>query len=150
MRLTDDSFVKDGAVILFQRAWLAAGTTVEAARQRATRFTIAGDGTTSATRKKKAGKTRTKRKRDRVRPAAAPADANGLFEALRAWRLAEARRSGVPAFRILNDRTLLGVATETPHDEGALLRVAGIGPGLARRYGAALLRLVARYDAASR
>ncbi|MDP9151280.1 MAG: HRDC domain-containing protein, partial [Myxococcota bacterium] len=72
--------------------------------------------------------------------------ANGaLFEALRAWRLAEARRTGLPAFRILNDRTLLGVATEAPGDEGALLRVAGIGPGIARKYGAEILIIVARH-----
>ena len=45
----------------------------------------------------------------------------------------------------MNDRTLLAVATETPLDEGALLRVAGIGPGLSRRYGAALLGIVARF-----
>ena len=71
--------------------------------------------------------------------------AKDLFEALRAWRLGEAQRVGVPAFRILHDRTLLGVATEAPRDEDALLRVAGIGPGLARRYGTALLGIVARY-----
>jgi DNA topoisomerase-3 len=68
-----------------------------------------------------------------------------LFEALRAWRLAEAKREGLPPFRVLHDRTLLGVATEAPGDEAALLRVAGIGPGLARRYGAALLHIVARH-----
>ena len=74
-----------------------------------------------------------------------PSRAKALFEALREWRLGEAKRAGVPAFRIMNDRTLLGVATETPNDEGALLRVAGIGPGVARRYGAALLGIVSRY-----
>ena len=71
--------------------------------------------------------------------------AGALFEALREWRLAEAKRTGLPAFRIMNDRTLRGVATETPLDEDALLRVAGIGPGLSRRYGVALLRIVARF-----
>ena len=71
--------------------------------------------------------------------------AGALFDALRAWRLAEARRTGLPAFRIVNDRTLLGVATEAPIDEGSLLRVAGIGPGLARRYGAELLSIVASH-----
>ena len=144
--------MKDGAVIMFQRAWLADGTITEGARDRATRFTVAGDGAPAGRRRKKdRAKGREKRKRERAGAAAGDASAaTGLFEALRAWRLAEAKRSGVPAFRILNDRTLLGVATETPHDEGALLRVAGIGPGLARRYGAALLGIVARYESASR
>jgi DNA topoisomerase-3 len=158
LRLEDDSFVKDGAVITFQRAWLAGGTNHEAARERAARFTVAGEGSPAGRRRKKdRGKGREKRKRERVRAGAGAgaatgdaSSAGGLFEALRAWRLAEAKRSGVPAFRILNDRTLLGVATETPHDEGALLRVAGIGPGLARRYGAALLGIVAHYESTSR
>ena len=76
---------------------------------------------------------------------AASGKSGELFEALRAWRLNEAKRAGVPAFRIMSDRTLLAVAAETPVDEGALLRVAGIGPGLSRRYGAALLGIVARF-----
>ncbi len=154
LRLEDDSFVKEGAVIVFQRARLT-GRTADGANERAMGFMVTGDMPSAGRRskkergKKERGVGREKRKRERVRPAAgASSTAHGLFEALRAWRLAEAKRSGVPAFRILNDRTLLGVATETPHDEGALLRVAGIGPGLARRYGAALLGIVARYETA--
>jgi hypothetical protein len=46
----------------------------------------------------------------------------------------------------MNDRTLLGVAAATPVDESALLKVAGVGPGLSRRYGAALLSIVARFS----
>ncbi len=152
LRLEDDSFVKDGATITYQRAWLTEGATAGAALEQRARFTIAGEprGSRRPKPKKERRKGRENPKRDRVRPApSAPGAASGLFEALRAWRLVEAKRSGVPAFRILNDRTLLGVATETPHDESALLRVAGIGPGLARRYGAALLGIVARYGAPS-
>jgi DNA topoisomerase-3 len=121
---------------------------------------MVGDGLRGSRRKrgaKKAGRGRAERKDrgDRKRPRAAarpaapsssaPGAAGALFEALRAWRLAEAKRAGVPAFRVMNDRTLLGVASESPMDEGALLRVAGIGPGLSRRYGAAILSIVARF-----
>ncbi len=151
LRLEEDSFVKDAAVIAFQRAWLTVGATSEAALEQGASFKIAGEVRGARRPKKERRKGRESRKRERVRPAAStPGSSHGLFEELRAWRLAEARRSGVPAFRILNDRTLLGVATETPHDESALLRVAGIGPGLARRYGAALLGIVARYAAQPR
>ncbi len=154
VRLEDDSFVKDGNVIPFQRARL---TSTAVARS------LAGDPTfriAGQTPRPKKGNGAAKRKghralgRPRENPAPAtrghsPADvgksANALFEELRAWRLAEAKRTGLPAFRIVNDRTLLGVAAEAPADEAALLRVAGIGPGLARRYGAELLRIVARY-----
>jgi DNA topoisomerase-3 len=149
VRLEDDSFVKDGEVIAFQRAHLVgppngAGEG-EGARDGLQSFRIAGGEARGA--RGKNGKKKSKApRRERARTSqSASVDPNALFEALRAWRLAEARRSGLPAFRILNDRTLLGIATETPGDEGALLRVLGVGPGVARRYGAALLGIVAQY-----
>jgi DNA topoisomerase-3 len=156
VRLEDDSFVKDGTPVHFQRAYLAAVTGGERETGRASpRFTIAGDGPRKSRRPKSSkgrkGRGEGKRPRAVVRApnalaASASAHSSGaLFEALRAWRLAEAKRTGLPAFRVMNDRTLLGIATEIPLDEGALLRVAGIGPGLSRRYGAALLSIVSRF-----
>ena len=65
-----------------------------------------------------------------------------LVEALRQWRLAEARRQGVPAFRILSNRTLLAVVEALPASEDELLAVRGIGPTLADRYGLKILELV--------
>ncbi|HEX3771358.1 MAG TPA: DNA topoisomerase 3 [Polyangiaceae bacterium] len=148
VRLADDCFVKDGATVHFQRVFLAGNASLARA------FKIVQEARSGrrAKRGAKAGVPRTKRDaresvgtRERGTSEDIPSTAKALFEALREWRLAEAKRAGVPAFRILNDRTLLGVATETPNDEGALLRVSGIGPGAARRYGAALLGIVARY-----
>ena len=144
-RLHDDSFVKDGAVIAFQRVYLTGPANRESGDV-GLRFMMSDSG-----RKQRVPR---KKKRERARSGDASPQAPGpepsagsqaLFEALRTWRLAEARKTGVPAFRILHDRTLLGVATETPQNEAALLRVAGIGPGLARRYGTALLDIVARH-----
>ncbi len=155
VRLEDDSFVKDGATITFQRAFLTHSARADAARGEA-RFDMAGEQSGPARKKGRRPRKGAKEKPKRPRPPKAargqardlndaPGRVRSLFEALRAWRLAEAKREGLPAFRVLNDRTLLGVATEAPGDEGALLRVAGIGPGLARRYGAALLDIVARH-----
>ncbi len=153
VRLEDDSFVKDGTVITFQRARLTTAALAQAAAGDP-QFRMPGEA-----RGPKKGKGAAKGKRHRA-PANARTSADSarrlskpnasdgagaLFEALRAWRLAEARRTGLPAFRIVNDRTLLGVATEAPSDEGSLLRVAGIGPGLARRYGAELLSIIASH-----
>jgi DNA topoisomerase-3 len=61
---------------------------------------------------------------------------------LRAWRLSEARRRRVPAFRILSDRVLVAVAEARPRDESTLLGVNGVGPALLRRHGRALLALL--------
>jgi DNA topoisomerase-3 len=69
--------------------------------------------------------------------AAAPA----LVEALRGWRLKEARRRRCPAFRILTDRALMGIASAIPRDEEGLLDVHGMGPTLVRKYGEEILRI---------
>jgi len=151
VRMEDDSFVKEGAQVRFQRVYLAGlpGREISAAE-----FTIAGEAPRAAGGARGSKKRRRMERSERRRApptARAPAEAHAetastaLFEALRAWRLAEARRAGLPAFRVMNDRTLLGVALASPVDESALLRIAGIGPALSRRYGAALLKIVARF-----
>jgi superfamily II DNA helicase RecQ len=63
-------------------------------------------------------------------------------EALREWRLEEARRSRVPAFRILTDATLLDIAARKPRDGAELLEVGGIGPSRLEKYGARILAIV--------
>ena len=67
-----------------------------------------------------------------------------LVEALKAWRLTEARRRRVPAFRILTDRVLGAIASARPRDGAALQRIHGVGPTLTARYGETLLTIVSR------
>ncbi|HYI01606.1 RecQ family ATP-dependent DNA helicase, partial [Hyalangium sp.] len=67
-----------------------------------------------------------------------------LVEALKAWRLAEARRRRIPAFRILTDRVLDAIAAVRPGDSQALMAIQGVGPKLVERYGTQLLALVGR------
>jgi DNA topoisomerase-3 len=144
--LEDDSFVKEGAVIAFQRV-RAMNVSPQAVGDREWAFPMTM-GRVRERRAKKAKKVKTTATTRGSRSnAQAPSGHGELFEALRVWRSAEARKAGVPAFRILNDRTLLGVATQTPADEGALLQVAGVGPSVIRRYGPALLDIVARHCA---
>jgi ATP-dependent DNA helicase RecQ len=66
-----------------------------------------------------------------------------LFERLRLWRrrLAEAR--GKPAWTILEDRALRGIARDKPMSPAALLRVKGIGEKRLAEFGADILDLVA-------
>ncbi|WP_223749818.1 DNA topoisomerase 3 [Myxococcus sp. XM-1-1-1] len=68
----------------------------------------------------------------------------GLVDALKAWRLAEARKRKVPAFRILTDRVLGAIAAARPENGAALMAVHGVGPALTERYGSQILSLVAR------
>jgi DNA topoisomerase-3 len=141
VRIRADEFVKDGATIVFQRVHLEpAGR--DAARASGALRVVSVPGSGPAT-----GRRRTKgkgRERPRRNGASSSRASPPLVEALRAWRAREAGRRRVPAFRILTDRTLVGIADARPKDEDELLDVSGIGPALLARYGAALLSIVAR------
>ncbi len=65
------------------------------------------------------------------------------LEALKSWRAATARASGVPAYVVLHDTTLAAVAEARPRDRAGLLALPGVGPVKADRYGEALLSVVA-------
>jgi len=75
------------------------------------------------------------------RPPGTPSDLV-VEEALRAWRLAEARRLGIPAFRIFTDRTLSGLVKVRPKTSSEMLNVPGIGLRTADRYGSAIRRIL--------
>jgi ATP-dependent DNA helicase RecQ len=64
------------------------------------------------------------------------------IEALRTWRLEEARRRALPAFVILHDRTLAAIAAAAPRTIDELRAVHGIGPAKLAAYGAAILAAV--------
>jgi DNA topoisomerase-3 len=66
-----------------------------------------------------------------------------LEQALRAWRLTEAKRRNMPAFRIFGDRTLRNIASSCPKTDSALLAVPGIGMGTVEKYGAQIYHLIA-------
>ena len=139
LRVTADTFTKDGRDISFKRAWLS-----PAARRASSAtidFTLPGDGGDGASgRGSRRG--RGKGRGTEEKPAwRAPAVDAGLVATLKEWRLGESRRAGVPAFRVLHDRTLVAIAAVRPRDEAALLAVPGFGPGLLKRYGNRLLAL---------
>ena len=134
LRVTADTFEKEGKTIPFQRAWLTPEARTSSLAE--LEFTLPEEAHTLAG----SGPRRRGGKKQNERPSrpAAPADA-ALVADLKKWRLAEARQAGVPAFRVLHDRTLLAIAAARPQDEAALLGVPGIGPALLRRYGGRIL-----------
>ena len=69
--------------------------------------------------------------------------AQGLWEALRAWRLDEARRQELPPYVIFHDATLIEVARRRPASLAALADIPGIGRSKLDRYGAAVLAVAA-------
>ena len=70
-----------------------------------------------------------------------------LFEALRAFRIEEARRQQVPPYVIASDRTLRHLAALRPDSPATLELVHGIGPAKVERYGATLLAIVKEFAA---
>ena len=70
-------------------------------------------------------------------------DQRRIEQALRSWRLGEAKRRRVPAFRIFGDRALLTIAATAPRNEAELLTVQGIGAGIAKKYGSHIFRVIA-------
>lgn len=68
--------------------------------------------------------------------------------ALREWRSATARSGGVPAYVVLNDRDLLGIAASRPSSLAALARCRGVGSVRLERYGDEILAVIERAGAA--
>ena len=102
--------------------------------------------------KKKSGKTqvspsasgRTRSVQAKKRPGVSDSEPQVRVEqALRTWRLSEAKRRNIPAFRIFGDRALRSIATACPQNDAELLVVSGIGMSIVKKYGARIYRLVA-------
>jgi DNA topoisomerase-3 len=64
-----------------------------------------------------------------------------LVATLRAWRLKEAKKKRVPAFRILTNRALVAIAEARPNSTEALRGVPGVGPKLFQTYSRELVSL---------
>src|SRR5665213_770230 len=70
---------------------------------------------------------------------AGPSKAEDL---LRAWRLAQARRQAIPAFRIMSDKVLSAIAANRPRTAAELLAIPGIGIGSVEKYGAQIYKIL--------
>jgi DNA topoisomerase-3 len=160
VELQDASFEKDGRRIDFKRVNLTAqGRAVEDRAALAFSVTEPVEGEPKARTRSKRGKQRPVREPKRAKRdvplVPVPARAAGpperqpraesddrVQQALRAWRLAEAKRQAVPAFRILADKTLEAIASEKPETAGELLSIPGIGLRTVEKYGAAIFRIL--------
>ncbi len=90
-------------------------------------------------RKSRTTKSKVRKATKPARKQAAEA-ANPREKALKAWRLAEAKKQGVPAFRIFSDKVLQAIVEAEPFDTDDLLAVSGVSPRMATKYGPAILK----------
>jgi DNA topoisomerase-3 len=78
-------------------------------------------------------------------PRAIVASANGVTaveQALRTWRLGEAKKNNIPAFRIFGDQALRSIAAARPQTEAELLTLPGVGTNIVKKYGRQIYRLM--------
>jgi DNA topoisomerase-3 len=73
-----------------------------------------------------------------------PAPDSGKWDRLRAWRLKEAQRLGIPAFRIITDKALQAVVEQNPATTRELLAISGVGLRFVEQYGAQIFRILHR------
>jgi superfamily II DNA helicase RecQ len=164
VRFTEAVFEKDGRSIPYRKVSLTpAGFAIE---QTATARILMKDGAApGASRKKKKkkknraqeiarqgarGEAREHRPQEPPRPPAQrppqqppkPVATGGIEEALRNWRMAEAKRRGVPPFKIFSDQALKAMAVKRPGTAAELLAIPGIGIAMAEKYGAQIYRIL--------
>jgi superfamily II DNA helicase RecQ len=64
-----------------------------------------------------------------------------LERQLRAWRNAEARKSGFPPYCVFSDQALYGIVQARPANTSELLEINGIGPAKVEKYGQNILQI---------
>ncbi|MER2565595.1 MAG: DNA topoisomerase 3 [Myxococcaceae bacterium] len=138
LRLEDAVFEKDGQSIPYQRLYVIGAGDPK-------RALLAPKSRPAPERRGRAPQKRGRRTKRAARTPAVELPSTGenarLVETLRAWRLGEAKRRRVPAFRVLTNRALVAVAEARPTSEQALLKVKGLGPKVLQQSGAQLIAL---------
>jgi superfamily II DNA helicase RecQ len=150
VRIVSTEFEKDGRSIPFRKAALTAeGQALEDGAAPDIQMKVEIERAARKRKGRKAGKKakgKVSKRAEAEVPAAKPrgTGTERLEEALRSWRLGEAKRRGIPAFRIFTDATLRAMADNRPSTAAELLAIPGIGLKTVESYGAAIYRLVAQ------
>jgi DNA topoisomerase-3 len=148
IQVSDDSFVKQGKSIQFQRLHLtpAGGRTAQNSSELASLISVSE----APEQKRKVRKTKrggALPKRTRKTPTVANTKvaqthpSSQLISDLKSWRLGKARKHKIPAFRILTDRTLYAIAEKCPISQEELMTVSGVGPAIIKKYGVDIIGL---------
>ena len=156
LRLANAVFEKDGKAIPYRKASLTPDG--EALEEIVAGDLLMKDAALAATKARKGRKRKAaapSKARRSKKPATVPTPApprpadrpkltpdSSVEDKLRQWRLAEAKRRGIPAFRIFSDQTLKAVAANRPATAAELLAIPGLGIGTVEKYGAQIYRLL--------
>jgi superfamily II DNA helicase RecQ len=158
IEVEDAEFEKDGKVIPYRKISLtAAGLHVRATTPLELLISDGvveefGGAVAVPTRDRKARATASRGPAPKARKSAETAqvqltpESQALAARLREWRAAEAKRLGLPAYMVLQDRTLAVLAQVRPGNPRQLLTIDGIGAAKVERFGAAILGLCGTGD----
>lgn len=75
-------------------------------------------------------------------PSGSPGSTRAYEGALREWRSEASKRATVPAYVVLNDKELVGIAASQPRTLAELARCKGMGPVRLERWGDELLAVL--------
>jgi DNA topoisomerase-3 len=148
IEVKEDSFIKEGASVNYQRLHL----TPEGFRAAQGNVDLSDLVSISVTPEPKKKRSKAKSPKSPVKPTKISSSktvvnrlhaqqSSQLVTDLKSWRLAKAKKHRMPAFRILTDRTLYGIAEQRPKCREELMAVPGVGPAIAKKYGADILEL---------
>ena len=144
LRVSEESFVKGGQPIHFQRIFLTTKGRSQTTDTVANEVRLSALPNDNKANTKKSGPKKATRKDQSadVTPEASIEIDPVLVEALKTWRLDEARKRQIPAFHILSNRALSAVAGARPNSHSELLIVKGVGPIIVDKYGKQILSII--------
>ena len=165
VHLTDEVFEKDGKRIPYRSVRLTDSGTAAASKKDVVLELIIKEPPSAAaamkkkTRKKeqaapppkrasKAAEPGSASRKSAPRPTREPIEqdvATEIEASLKQWRLKEARKQGVPAFRIMSDKTLREIARNRPESAAELLAISGLGIKTVERYGRQIYSILNRF-----
>jgi superfamily II DNA helicase RecQ len=145
VRISEEVFEKDGRIIPFRKASLAP----QALESTPGEDLLIKTEVDVVPRVRKRRKAKTKKKKESAHKAAPVAkkaakkeDSDRLQQLLKQWRAGEAKKRGIPAFRIFTDQALQAIAARQPSTVAELLALPGIGISTAEKYGAQIFHIL--------
>ena len=156
VRLIDSVFEKDGRQIPFRKASLTRdaddvdddtplGLSIRGGSARRAESKVRGKkkAAPAAKAKSKAAKTARSLSSDSSDVAvAAPAGESRAVVLMKEWRRTQAKKLGVPSFRIMSDRVLNAIAEDQPETLAELMAISGIGLKTVEKYGAQIYKIL--------
>ena len=139
LTLTNDTFTNpEGRDITYKKASLTPEGREQAASPADLGVLLRDAGDSAPTKKSGKSSSRKSATSDAPKAPYTPAQKT-LEENLRAWRKAEAAKTGKPAFIVCSDAILHNLVLAAPQNIAALQQVSGIGPEKSDRYGADII-----------